>query len=99
MLLGWLLRFLLLLIVVRLLVRFFAGVFQGLTGAPRRDHMPAGSPRRTDKSVPLSRDPVCGTYVVAARALAIQTDGTTHHFCSDTCRREFERSRAASKSA
>ncbi len=99
MLLGWLLRVLLLLLVVRLVVRFLAGVYQGMSGAARRGPIGPTAPRRADQSVPLAKDPVCGTYVVVERALALRVDGATHYFCSDTCRREFDRGRATSKSA
>ena len=92
--LGWFLRVLLVVVLVRIVWRFIRGVLDGASGTPSRQ-----AKRGEPAAVPLVRDPVCGTYVVADRALAIQADGTTHHFCSDACRREFERSRTASKSA
>jgi YHS domain-containing protein len=82
---SWILRLLLALIVVRLVWRFLAGVLDGLSPE---------APRSTGrKSVPLVRDPVCGTYVVRARALTIEADGHTRYFCSERCRDEYARRR------
>jgi YHS domain-containing protein len=80
---SWILRLVLVLIVVRLVWRFLAGVIDGLTPA---------APRSTKKpSVPLVRDPVCGTYVVRAKALTIEAKGQTQYFCSERCRDEYTR--------
>ncbi|SRR6266545_7429693 len=85
---SWILRLLLILIVVRLVWRFLAGVIDGLTPA---------APRSAKKSsVPLVRDPVCGTYVVRANALTIEGPGQngqtqTQYFCSERCRDEYTR--------
>jgi YHS domain-containing protein len=39
----------------------------------------------------LQRDPVCGTYVSPSKAPALRVGGETFYFCSDQCRREWER--------
>ena len=83
---GWILRLLLFLIVVRLVWRFLAGVFDGL-GAPATN----GSAGGKKKAVPLVRDPVCGTYVVRDRALTLVAGRQTQYFCSERCRDEFAR--------
>jgi YHS domain-containing protein len=80
---GWVLRLLLLLIVIRIVWRFIAGVMDGLN--PRTQ----GSTRK--KSVPLVKDPVCGTYVVRDRALTLDAGKETQYFCSETCRDEYAR--------
>jgi len=83
MITSWALRLLLFLIVARLVWRFIAGVIDGLTpDAPR-------APKA--KSVPLVRDPVCGTYVVRARALTMGEGAETMYFCSEKCRDEYAR--------
>ena len=37
----------------------------------------------------LKRDPVCGTYTVAATSLHQTVNGETHYFCSPRCLDEF----------
>ena len=88
MILGWALRFLLLLIVIRLIWRFLAGVIDGLTPPAARA---SGGAKRAKKSVPLVRDPICGTYVVRERALTLDTRHETQYFCSERCRDEYAR--------
>jgi YHS domain-containing protein len=83
---AWALRLLLLLIVIRLIWRFLSGLIDGLTPPEQR----AGS-RSGKKSVPLVRDPVCGTYVVRANALTLEARGETLYFCSTRCRDEYAR--------
>lgn len=73
------LKLLLLLIVIRLVWRFARGVMEGL------------EPDRKAKSVGLVRDPVCGVYVVPSNALTTVADGQIAYFCSEKCRKEFER--------
>jgi YHS domain-containing protein len=82
---SWVLRLLLFLIVIRLVWRFLAGVMDGMTPPAQRT---AGKGK---KSVPLVRDPVCGTYVVRERALTLAAGKETLYFCSERCRHEYER--------
>ncbi len=70
------------LLVARALRGFFAGISQGLSGQP-------GPSRRNDRSVRMARDPVCGTFVIPATALAVRDADGLHHFCSDKCRQAF----------
>jgi YHS domain-containing protein len=84
---AWILRLLLLIIVIRLIWRFLAGIIDGLTPQDPR----AGESRSAKKSVPLVRDPVCGTYVVRANALTLDARGETLYFCSTRCRDEYAR--------
>ena len=37
-------------------------------------------------------DPVCGTKVDRSKALRLEHDGTTHYFCSEHCRDQFQAS-------
>ena len=81
MVFGWLIRFLVVMLLVRLVWKFIAGVVEGVA---RRPEMPAA------KGVPLVRDPVCGTYVDQARALTVRRKGEMHYFCSEKCRSAFQ---------
>ena len=91
--LGWILRLVLLLIVVRMIWRFLAGLVDGIAGPRPR----AGAGR--GEAVPLVRDPVCGTYVVKSRALAAVAGGETAFFCSEACRDTWRARHAGSRSA
>lgn len=76
----WMLRLLFLLLIVRLIWKFFAGLIAG-----------ASRPRATKRAGALVRDPVCGTYVEPSRALSTRAGGATHYFCSKECQRSFAR--------
>lgn len=77
-----LLQIFLVLLIVRALWRLWMGIRRGL-----REHGAV----RGGAAVPLSRDPVCGTYVVPGRALALRDGGLVRYFCSERCRDEFAR--------
>jgi uncharacterized protein len=84
------LRLILLLILGALLARAWrriaAGVLEGLSGT--------ANPRVPRQGVQMVRDPVCGTYVVADRAVVL-TEGTQRlFFCSDRCRDTYRQRRA-----
>jgi YHS domain-containing protein len=65
--------------------RVIDGVMEGVSGR---------SPRASDRNVPargvqMARDPVCGTYVIPDRAIAL-SDGTGRvFFCSASCRDKY----------
>jgi YHS domain-containing protein len=67
-------------LILRSIVRLFRGISEGL-------HGPAAP--KPPKAVPLVRDPVCGTYVVAAKALTSGAGAQTKFFCSESCRRAY----------
>lgn len=79
-------RFILYVFIVLVLARalrlFLAGMSQGLGG--RRP--PAA---RMEQGVRMVRDPVCGTFVIPASALAVRDAEGVHHFCSALCRDAF----------
>ena len=52
----------------------------------------AAKPRASARSVPLVRDPVCGTFVEPARAIEARDGSTVHYFCSESCRSQFRQS-------
>ena len=84
-----LLQLLLILAVVRAVWRLAKGVLEG-AGFQRVDG-PAGARGSAKVGVRLERDPVCGTYVSPASAPVLRMGGETLYFCSDKCRREWER--------
>jgi YHS domain-containing protein len=83
---GWLIRFILfsilLTLVVRSVMRLFAGIVEGATGGTRPKVMPGTR---------MVKDPVCGTYVVPAQALTATRQGETAWFCSPECREAWQR--------
>lgn len=74
-----LLQILLLLAVIRAVWRLARGVLEG-----------AGY-QRIEPGVKLVRDPNCGTFVSPSRAPATRIAGETMYFCSEKCRREWEK--------
>lgn len=75
-----LLRFLAILFLVRLALRFLAAVFRGATTpAP-------GERRQVPVSADLVRDRVCNTFLPRSSALIAAVNGETAFFCSETCR-------------
>ena len=76
---GWILRLVLVWLVIRALLRLAQGIAAGLREA-------ASPPA----AVPLVRDPVCGTFVVAANAPSFGTGAEMRFFCSDKCRRTYQ---------
>jgi len=70
-----LVRIVLVLMAVRLVLRFLAAVVHGYQSAPRA--APA-----TD----MVRDRVCDTFLPRSRALVAMVDGREQHFCSVECR-------------
>jgi YHS domain-containing protein len=78
--LRWLLIGILIVFVIRALSRLFTGVLEG--AGYRRDggRQPA---------VKLVRDPVCGMFVMPAKALTATAAGETKYFCSEACRRKW----------
>jgi YHS domain-containing protein len=71
--------------IVRAVTRLLRGIANGLNG-------PAAP--KTPAAVPLVRDPVCGTYVVAANALTSGSGSQTRFFCSENCRRAYAMKKA-----
>jgi YHS domain-containing protein len=76
---GWILRLVLVWLVIRAILRLAQGIVAGLREA-------ASPP----PAVPLVRDPVCGTFVVAAHAPSFGTGAQMRFFCSEKCRRAYQ---------
>lgn len=77
---GWIIRILLILIILRIIWRLVMGPLR----RPRHER------RAARKSVPLVRDPVCGTYVVPERAIKAGAGDTAVFFCSEECRTRYQ---------
>jgi YHS domain-containing protein len=75
------------LIIGRLFWRLMDGVIEGITGQPR-------SRRTQTPSVPMVRDPVCGTFVLPDRAVSLAEGRHAIYFCSEACRDRY-RARSA----
>ena len=80
------LLFILILAAARFFWRLVEVVVKGAVG-------PAGQAARrggTPVSVKMQPCPVCGTYVVPAKAISAVSGGTPVYFCSEKCRAEFQ---------
>src|SRR5262245_43988411 len=62
------LEIILVMVVARSLWRVIGGIMEGLGARPRTGVPRSGPP---DRGVSMTRDPVCGTFVVPERALAL----------------------------
>jgi YHS domain-containing protein len=82
------LRVILLFVMALLALRALARFFGGLSEAARGD-APRG--RTAATPVKMVKDPVCGTFVVPGKALSANADGATVWFCSEQCRDTFSR--------
>ena len=98
--LGWLLRLLLLFMVVRALMLIVGGLIRGLIGAaqvPDEPRRRTGADGVARSHGTLVQDPVCGTYILQDRALAMKTSGGTAFFCSERCRSAYDAQAARSR--
>lgn len=89
------LRFILLSILLtllfRALTRLWAGIVRELEAGPDSRTRPqrAGA-HVAQRGVQMARDPVCGTFVVPERAVALSTAGSERlFFCSTDCRDKY----------
>lgn len=73
-------RFLLVLVVIALVMR---AVWRLVVGIAEGAAAPGG--KRAGRGVPMVRDPVCGTFVLASRALSAQIGEHVEFFCSEQC--------------
>jgi YHS domain-containing protein len=80
----------LLMLVFRALGRVLRGIAEGAGGSPPRSRGTGRSaPTAPAKGEVMVRDPMCGTYVVQARALSARGRDGQHYFCSEKCRDEY----------
>lgn len=88
-LIGWIIRILAVLFLIRLVLRMFAGT-RRRPAAPGPSRTPA-----TREGGHLVRDPHCGTYVPIARALRSGPAADPVYFCSTACRDAWSAARKA----
>ena len=81
-LLVGLFRFLVVLIVIRIIGRFVSAAIRGYRGEFAGTARPAPPLGTRD----LVRDPVCGTFVARDRAITTAIGGESRFFCSAACR-------------
>jgi len=67
---------------------FVVFVLFPLARSVTRAARPASRSTRRDE---LVKDPVCQTYIVKSRALAVQENGVVTHFCGRECAARFAR--------
>jgi len=75
-------------VAIRAIWKLLQGIMTGLT-APAAGPSPPRPPGPPGQGVQMVRDPVCGTYVVPARALSIRDGSQQVYFCSDACRDKY----------
>jgi YHS domain-containing protein len=81
-----LLFYLMLFLIARAVWRLLQGIVQGASsGSGART--PSG--RAAPPVMKLTRDPVCGTFVVPGKAVEFVRGRETLYFCSAACRRRF----------
>ena len=89
--LGWIVRILVILFVIRLVLRFLSSVRRAATppGSSQRPNQPA-----TRDGGQLVRDPNCGTYIAIGRALREGAGDKAVYFCSEACRHAWANRKA-----
>ena len=70
--------------VARAFWRLLDGIVEGASRGSRGGQVP-------QRGVQMVRDPVCGTFVIADRAVTISDGRTRVYFCYDTCRDKYKR--------
>jgi YHS domain-containing protein len=82
-----LLFYLMLFFIARAVWRLLQGIVQGASSSGTRTARNPGT--ATPPAMKLTRDPVCGTFVVPGKAVEFVRGRETLYFCSDACRRRF----------
>lgn len=83
MALGWIIRILAILLMVRLVLQFVGGLMRGLSGRSSTGQAKSPQARMGGK---LVRDPQCGTHIPETRALRLGRGDQVLFFCSQDCR-------------
>ena len=76
--------------ILRSVIGLIMKAFGGMVGPNLANNTPQGQPQPSSPAAPvggeLKKDPVCGTYVLAATAVKKTSGGQTIYFCSTDCR-------------
>jgi YHS domain-containing protein len=83
-----LLFYVMLFFIARAVWRLLQGIIQGASSSSGT-RAAAGRQRASPPVMKLTRDPVCGTFVVPGKAVEFVRGRETLYFCSDACRRRF----------
>jgi YHS domain-containing protein len=77
-------------VAIRAIWKLLQGVMIGMSGHAGRRRAP-GQPASGPPAhgVQMARDPICGTYVVPERAVAIRDGRQAVYFCSEACRDKY----------
>lgn len=89
-------RYVLFLILFILVARVFWRIVDNVIEAA--SGQPPGSRRgstNVPQSVPMVRDPVCGTFVLPDRAVSLVSGRDRLYFCSAACRDKYQARRTA----
>ena len=86
----WILRILVLLLILRIVLRFVFGLLAQKNTGSGRSGASDGKLERAGGE--LVRDPQCGTYVPKARAIVLGTGTDVQYFCSTKCRDAYAHS-------
>jgi YHS domain-containing protein len=84
-----LLGILLLALVFRAIGRLISGIVDGASSGQRHGRVPRQPGNVPEKNAVMERDPVCGTFVVPARAISARGPDGTQYFCSEKCRQAY----------
>lgn len=85
------LRPILLLLLVAFLARAVWRLLEGVVHGALGPQTPSGQRTQGPRAVKMARDPICGTYVVPAKAVTLTRGGEQIFFCSDDCRSKYDR--------
>jgi YHS domain-containing protein len=88
-LLRGLLFYLMLFFIARAVWRLLQGIIQGASSSSSPGARAAPGSRATPPIMKLTRDPMCGTFVVPGKAVEFVRGRETLYFCSDACRRRY----------
>src|SRR5262245_6403642 len=86
-----LLELILIIVVARSFWRVVGGILEGLGVRPPAVPQAGAS----DRAVSMVRDPVCGTFVIPDRAVALNDGRQRLFFCSTACRDKYRAAPAA----
>jgi YHS domain-containing protein len=92
--LGWILRILALILIVRLLMRFVGGLMEGLKGGSTSTSGTRSAPKPRVGGR-LVKDPQCGMHIPETGALRLGTGDNAVYFCSASCRDQWSAARRA----
>ena len=87
---GFILDVVFTLLAVRAIWKLVQGVMVGMSGPPDNPRQARESSGVPTQGVQMARDPVCGTYVVPDRAVAITVGRQQVYFCSAACRDKYQ---------